>query len=153
MIIGLIVISSLGKDNGNTDQILAVVGTAGDVAKTSTLVNGKTKDANALSLSATASATLTSELNQLNGVLTSSSVKYDTKKLVLYVDKTIEAKLTAAEQNNTLETTYYSYLKEKLEYIQARLLLLAKNPSEKLKPIISSSYESNQKLLASPQLR
>ncbi len=153
VIIGLVVFSSLSKDTGPANNLTALVGTSAEIARVSDLVTAQSKDADALSLAATTSAALTSQSGQLSSYASSAGVIIDPKLLVLYTDKKIDADLESAAVNNQLETTYYSYLNNKLPSYQSKLQALSTTKSTTLLTVLEDSYNSAQIILTAPQLK
>ncbi len=153
VIIGIVVISSLGKDSGPANNLTALVGTSAEIARVSDLVAQQSKDVDALSVAATASATLSSQSTQLNAYAAKSKVIIDPKMLALYTDSKIDSSLESAAVNNQLEETYYSYLNNKLTSYKTKLQAASGTKSTDLLQILQDSYNSTQVLLAAPQLK
>lgn len=153
VIIGIVVFSSLSKDTGPVNNLTALVGTSAEIARVSDLVATKSKDADALSLAATTSAALTSQSSQLSSYAASAGVVIDPKLLALYTDKKIDTDLESAAINNQLETTYYSYLNNKLTSYKSKIQALSTTKSAPLLTVLEDSYNSTQTILAAPQLK
>jgi hypothetical protein len=156
LIIGIVVISSLSKNTGPSDQVIAIIGTGQEIVRVNDLVAQQTKDPGTLSIAATSSAAINSELAQFNGYIANNGAKYNpkllAKMLATYTNSKTDADLANAEQNNALDATYYTYLKEGLTKYQSKLQAVANNSSPTLKPIVKESLTSTQNLLTAPQL-
>lgn len=152
LLIGLIVFSSLSKNSGPTDQVVAVMATAQEIARVSDLVAQKTKDVGTLGLTATTSTTMLSQQGEIAGYIAKAGIKYDPKQIGLYQDTKIDADLATAEQNNAVEVTYYEFLKTKLADYQRRLQALSSTKSKTLLAILETAYNSTKTLLTAPQL-
>lgn len=153
LVIGLVVFSSLSKDSGPSDQLVAVMGTAQEISRVSDLVSRSSRDSGTLGLAATTSTATASEASQFAAYAVKAGIKYDAKKLALYHDPKIDTDLATAEQNNTVEQTYYDYLKVELVKYENHLKALSGTKSKTLLELVTASYNSTQNLLASPELK
>lgn len=146
-------LSSVSKKSGPTDQLVAVIGTAQEMARVSDLVSSQSKDIPTLSLTATSSTVLTSEAAQFDSYITEAGLKYEPIKLSLYKDAEIDASLATAAQNNTVEQTYNDFMKKQLETYKKHLQALGGTKSKTLIKLVQGSYDSTNNILASPQLK
>lgn len=149
MIVGAI----SGKNGGKFQAFTNLSYRSGEIVRVSKIVAGKSKDPDTLGIIATTDAALTSEQNQIASYLKGNSVKIDAKLTNPYLDKTVDAKLLAAQQNNTLESTYLSYLKENLGLYENQIKAAAPGSGTKGLGLLKSDLASVQALLASPQLQ
>lgn len=153
LVIGLVVFSSLSKDSGPSDQLVAVMGTAQEISRVSDLVSKSSRDIGTLGLASTTSTATASEASQFAAYAAKAGIKYDAKKLALYHDSKIDTDLATAEQNNTVEQTYYDYLKVELVKYENHLKALSITKSKTLLELVTESYNSTQNLLASTELK
>lgn len=153
IIIGYVVVSSVGSNPGPANNLTALVGTSAEIARVSDLVTQKSKDADALSIASTTSVALSSQSAQLNSYAAKAGIVIDPKLLELYTDKKIDDELDSAAVNNQLEVTYYGYLNNKLTSYKSKLQALSNTKSTTLLKVLEDSFNSTQTILSAPQLK
>lgn len=157
MILVLILSAVLGS-KGSLDKasLTDVIGKAQEINRISSAQQLNLKDPNVSGLAATAAVASDSDQATLSNYLTSHKVGIDKKKLALYAtnDKSIDNQLTAAQQSDTLDQAYSSYLKTALNsYAEAIKTAYAANQSINIKNILQQAYNSTETLLGSQVLK
>jgi hypothetical protein len=157
MILVLILSAVLGS-KGSLDKasLTDVIGKAQEINRISSAQQPNLKDPNVSGLAATAAVASDSDQATLSNYLTSHKVGIDKKKLALYAtnDKSIDNQLTAAQQSDTLDQAYSSYLKTALNsYAEAIKTAYAANQSINIKNILQQAYNSTETLLGSQVLK
>lgn len=150
----IIILLSLlgGRGSGTSDKYLRVMARAQEIARVSDLVSAKSASSDTKSLAITVSTSLNSEQNQLGAYLKSAHLKYSSKSLAIYLNKNTDASLNAAAQNNSLDQTYFGYLKTQLSAYQSSIRTAYQSAGQAAKPILYSFLASVQTIMASPQL-
>lgn len=151
----LVILYSLffGSKTSNADQLTAAAARAQEIARVSTLVQTGSQSSDTQGLAATTSEVLTSQEQQLEAYLKAQKIKVSTKTLSAKLDKTTDDRLTAAQQGNNYDQTYFSYLKTNLITYQSDLALAYKGAGKNAQAILSSADTSVQTLLLAPQLK
>jgi hypothetical protein len=141
-----------GGKSSNVSQLVAVAGRAQEIARVSTLVQQQSTDPNTQYLAATAQTALTSEQYQLTTYLAKHGVKVSPAQLLLYKNSSTDTQLTTAKQNNALESTYDSYLKNALATYQTSLRTAAQGASKTSLALLSDANASAQVILGAPAI-
>ena len=151
----LVIIYSVffAKKTSNSDQMVVVAGRAQEIARVSELVIRNSKDNDGLSLATTMDEAMTSQEVQLRSYLAKQKVKLDPKLLLTYVNKSTDASLAEAQQNNAYEQAYYSYLKDSLTRYQTSLNTAYSAAGPKGKALLSDANESVKTILSASQLK
>ena len=151
----LVILYSLffGGKATNADQLTAVAARAQEIARVSTLVRTSSQNADTQGLAATTGEALASQEQQLVAYLKTQGIKTNTKKLAVKLDKSTDTALTAAQQNNNYDQTYFNYLKTNLATYQNDLTAAYKVAGKKAQAILNAAYQSVQTLLSAPQLK
>ncbi|OVE78871.1 hypothetical protein BVY00_01680 [bacterium G20] len=142
-----------GGKKTNTDQLTSVMASAQEISRVSSMAQLQAKDTTTKDLAATTATVLSSQKQELRSYLISKKVKVDTKKLAARLNKSTDAKLATALQNNNYDQTYFSYLKTSLINYQASLNAANKGASLKIQAILKADYTSIQTLLTASQLK
>jgi len=157
MILVLILSAVFGsKSSLDKASLTDVIGKAQEINRISSAQQPNLKDPNVSGLAATAAVASDSDQATLSNYLTSHKVGIDKKKLALYAtnDKSIDNQLTAAQQGDTLDQAYSSYLKTALSsYAEALKTAYAANQSINIKNILQQAYNSTETLLGSQVLK
>jgi hypothetical protein len=103
-------------------------------------------------LAVTTEAALSSDQAQLASYLGKNGVKVSSKSLAIYTDKTVDAQMQTAAQNNSLDSAYAAYLKKALMDYENRLSTVYPTVSVTAKNILHTAFVSTQTLLAAPQV-
>jgi hypothetical protein len=150
----IVVVVSLisGKNGGKWQPYVNLNYRAQEIVRVTDIVAGESKDKDTLAIAATTEAALNSQQNELTTYLSNNSVKINPKLGNPYQSTAIDDKLTAAQQNNTLDSTYLSYLKEKLGLYEIQIKAAAPGSGANGLKILKGDLASVQALLASPQL-
>jgi hypothetical protein len=141
-----------GGKTSNSQQLVVVVGQAQEIARVSTLVQQESQDPNTQYLAATAQTALSSEQYQLTTYLSSHGITVSPTQLALYMDKTTDTKLNAAQLNNSLGNAYASYLKNAISTYQTSLNAAAQGASKNSLAILSDANSSAKVILAAPEI-
>lgn len=153
----LIIISSLlsGRKSGSTQPIINSVARGQEILRVTTLAQQQLhlQDPATQALAATVFGALSSDQQQLKSYLANNKTKISTALLSADLDKTTDAQLQSASQNNNLDTTYVSYLKDSLAKYETALQTAYKSAGPKGKTIIKSSFDSTKTLLNSSPLK
>jgi hypothetical protein len=150
----VLIFGSIFKGGGtsNSTQIVDLMAQNQEIIRVSALSPDNFKDPNDLALSATAISTLTSQQTQFSSYLTKVKAKYKASQLASYVNTSTAAQLQTAVINNNFDKTYMAYLQGALQKYQNSILSTSKTSSKNFDQILSSAFNSNKTLLASPQL-
>jgi hypothetical protein len=152
----IIIVSSFlsGRKNGNTALTVGVLARNEETLRVTTFVQKlPLQDSQTQALAATAYNALLSDNAQLTSYLARNKVKTSTAELAVDTDKSSDAALQTASQNNGLDAAYVSYLREALGKYQNDLVTAYKSAGPNGKKILSDAYESTKVLLATPPLK
>ena len=141
-----------GSKTSNSQQLVAVAGRAQEIARISTLVQQQSTDPNTQYLAATAQIALSSEQYQLTSYLGKHGAKVSPAQLLVYKNAGTDTQLQTAKQNNALEKTYASYLKNALTTYQTDIKAAATGSSKTTLAILTDANTSSQVLLAAPEI-
>lgn len=111
------------------------------------------QDPSAKALAATVTATLTSDQSSFSKYLAKNGVKITKLELAADTDKTTEAQLQSAMQNNNLDSAYENYVKENLSKYALSLQTAYKSAGPNGKKILKSAFDSTTIILNSPPLK
>jgi len=151
----LILASSLlsGRGGGGTKDIISAMARGQETLRVTQIIQPQLQDPSAQALAATASSSLASDQQQLKAYLATNHTKIGTAQLAADTDKTTDASLQTALQNNNLDTAYVAYLKTSLNEYQTSLQTAYSSAGTKGKVILKAAFDSTGTLLASPQLK
>jgi len=155
-IILLIIISSVlrGRGGGSTTAIAGVLARSQETLRVTQLVQQlQLKDPETQDLSATVSNALTSDQVQLKQYLARNHASVSAVQLAADTDKTTDSSMQAAQQNDTLDSTYITYLKNSLARYEQDLQNAYKLAGPNGKKILNSASEGTQTLLNSPPIK
>jgi hypothetical protein len=111
------------------------------------------QDPTTQALAATVEATLSSDQDQLNAYLATNKVKVNKLQLAADTDKTVDAQLQTAQQNNSLDDAYKTYLRADLAKYLSDLQAAYKNVGPKGQVILKNSFDSAKIILNSPPIK
>ena len=156
-IILLIIISSLlsGRNKGSTQAFVSVLARGQETLRITTLVQQQLplSDSQTKALAATVSSSLSSDQQQLTSYLAKNHTKISNAQLTADVNKSTDASLQSASQNNNLDAAYVSYLKNNLSTYETDLQTAYKAAGPNGKAILQKSFNSVNTILSSPQLK
>lgn len=155
-IILLIIISSVlrGGGGGATADITGVLARGTEiqrVTKEVQLLN--LQDPTTQALAATVATSLSSDQAQLTAYLASNKAKVGTAQLAVDLDKTTDAQMQSASQNNNLDQTYITYLQQELVKYRSDVQTAYNVAGPKGKAILKNSFDGINTLLASAPLK
>lgn len=104
-------------------------------------------------LAATADSVLTSDQQQISSYLSKNHVKVSAAQLATDIDKTTDASLQTAAQNNGLDSAYVTYLRNALTKYQTDLKNALPGAGPNGKKLLSDSIESTRALLNSAPIK
>ena len=96
---------------------------------------------------------MASQEQQVQAYLATNKTKVDKNKLAARLDKSTDAALATALQNNNYDQTYFDYLKANLTSYQNDLTTAYKGAGKKAQAILDMAYASVQALRSAPQLK
>lgn len=136
---------------GSTSQgVQSVAARAQEIARVCNVAASDTNDSNVKALAATVATTLSSQETQLNAYWTSNNHKVDPKTLAIYQNKSVDAQLQSAVQNNNFAAVFNNYLKTNLRLYQTQLAQTYQSTSSTaLHNVLSSANASVQTILDS----
>ncbi|MBX4190678.1 hypothetical protein KW794_01180 [Candidatus Saccharibacteria bacterium] len=166
VLIGLAVLLSLiliiifasvlsGRNKGNAQPFINVLGRGQETLRVTTLVQDKLslQDPQTKALAATVGSVLSSDTHQLSSYLTKNHMKYSAAQLAAFTDKSSDATLETASQNNRLDAAYVDYLKTAISKYQTNLQNALDGAGSNGKKLINNSLESTRTLLNSSPLK
>jgi len=153
----LIVISSTlsSHKGGGTKSVITAVAREQEILRVTQLVQTQQtlRDPGTAALAATVSSTLTSQQAQLLNYLATGHTKPSKAQLTADTDKTADAQLQSASQNNQLDDAYKNYLKQALTRYQIELQAAYKVVGPNGKVLLKDAYASNNTLLSNAPLK
>jgi hypothetical protein len=157
-IILLIIISSLlsGRNNGASQPIIGALARGQEIVRVTALLQQpplQLRDPQTQALSATVSSSLSSDQQQLVSYLAKNHTKVNTVQLAADVNKSTDASLQSASQNNNLDSAYITYLKSNLGTYQTDIQTAYKSAGSNGKALLQKSFDSVNTILSSPQLK
>jgi hypothetical protein len=157
-IILLIIISSLlsGRNNGASQPIIGALARGQEILRVTALLQQpplQLRDPQTQALSATVSSSLSSDQQQLVSYLAKNHTKVNTVQLAADVNKSTDASLQSASQNNNLDSAYITYLKSNLGTYQTDIQSAYKSAGSNGKALLQKSFDSVNTILSSPQLK
>lgn len=157
LIILAITISSVlsGRKNGASQPIIDSVVRGEEVIRVTKVVQTLgLQDPSTNAASYTVLAALSSDHTQLSKYLVNLKAKLSLAQLAADTDKTIDAQMQSAQQNNNLDQAYISYLQLYLPKYQHDLQIAYQSaPGPKGKTILKMAYDSETALLTNPPLK
>jgi hypothetical protein len=155
-IILLIIINSLlsGRSSGATTAIDGVLARGQETLRVTQAVQQlNLQDPTTQALAATVTSGLTSDQQLLENYLADSKAKVSPAQLAADADKSTDSQMQSASQNNNLDQTYVTYLRQSLAKYQAELQTAYKAAGPKGKTILKNSFDSITTLLNNPPLK
>jgi hypothetical protein len=153
-IILLIIVLSLFSGGGGSKPMVGAVARAQETIRVTAIAQQLSlRDPQTQALAATVNSALLSDKQQLVGYLVKNHVKVSTVELAANTDKSNDASLQAAAQNNGLDAAYIAYLKTALAKYQSDLQVAFKSTGPNGKVIINNSFESTRALLNSSPIK
>jgi hypothetical protein len=138
------------KSGVNSKELIDVIAHAREIIRVSAIVEQKASDQSTKNLAATTQTALVSEETEMLNYL--GKVKVGIKDVQIYFDKNAENKVLTSIQNNNLNTTYGTYLKNELGKYQSAVKTANSKAPKKAKVILQEIYSSNQTILSSQQV-
>lgn len=153
----LIIISSMlsGHKGGGTKTVTTAVAREQEIIRVTQLVQSQQtlRDPGTTAVAATVTTTLSSQHAQLAGYLAKNHIKLSKLQLAADADRNIDVQMQSASQNNQLDDTYKSYLKQALAKYQTELQEAYKSVGPEGKSLLRDAFESNNVLLANAPLK
>jgi hypothetical protein len=147
----LIIISSVlsNRNKGSTQPFVGALAQANEMLRVTTLVQQQLplQDPQTQTLAATLSSALNSDKHQITSYLVKNRVKVSTAQLTADTDKSTDASLQTASQNNNLDSAYVNYLKGALAKYETDLQTAYKGAGPNGQKLLSGSFESARTLL------
>ena len=150
----VIVLSSIlfGNKTGSYQPYLSTLARAQEITRVSALAQDDSQDQTVQNLAATVQTTLSSQQAQITAYLKSNKASFGAKQLAADSDKSADAALQTATQNNNLQSVYQAYLKQNLALYKADISAAYAKAGPQGKTVLDNAYASVQTLLASPPL-
>lgn len=145
-----------GRNSSITQPVVNVIARGSETLRVTTLVQSQLqlRDPQTRALAATVSSSLSSDQVQLKTYLTKNlKTKVSAAILSGLTDKSTDAGLKSASQNNRLDSAYVTYLKTALEKYKQNLQLAYDSAGPNGKKILKEAFDSTQTLLSSPPLK
>jgi len=148
----VIIAAAALRGGGKSPPLTEVLGRAQEIVRVSQVVAPLAQNPDTRGLVATSQAVFSSQQIELTNYLKQHRTKINAKSLLLYSDKTVDAQLQAAAQNNGLDSAYASYLKKAIIAYQGSLRAAAKGAPPARLQILNDDFASVQTLLSAPQI-
>jgi hypothetical protein len=155
-IVLLIIISSLlsGKSKGANQSFIGAAARAQETLRVTALAQQqKLQDPQTQALAATVSTALSSDEQQIINYLANNHVKPSKLQLAANTDRTTDAALQTAAQNNGLDVAYVNYLRGALTHYEADLQTAYKSAGHKGQTLLSNIEQGTRTLLNTPPIR
>jgi hypothetical protein len=156
-VILLVIVSSVlsGHKGGATKDITGALARGQETLRVTQLAQQQLKfqDPTTQALSATVYSSLSSDQQQLIAYLAKSHTKVSKLQLAADTDKSTDASLQTASQNNALDSSYITYLRDSLTKYQADLQAAYNAAGPNGKVILKSAFDSANTLLSNPPLK
>jgi hypothetical protein len=152
----LVIFSSLsGRKSGGTQDMVGAVARNQEILRVTQLAQTQFQllDPGTQALAATVSSSLTSDQQAMVKYLASSKTKLSKLQLAADTDKSTDAQLQSAQQNNQLDSAYQSYVKSALVKYQNDLQTAFKSLGPKGQAIVKNAYQSASVILNSAPLK
>ncbi|HVS79193.1 MAG TPA: hypothetical protein VHD84_02810 [Candidatus Saccharimonadales bacterium] len=155
LIIVVIIISSfLSGGSDASQQITGALARGQEILRVTKEVQQlNLQDAGTQALAATITADLSSDQQQLTNYLAKNGTKVSTAQLALDIDKSTDTQMQTASQNNNLDQTYITYLRESLARYETDLQDAYKVAGPNGKTILQSAFDGTNTLLTTPPLK
>lgn len=156
-IIILIIVSSLlsSRNKGSAQAFAGVLSRANETLRVTALVQQQLplQDPQTQALAATVNSAITSDKQQILSYLAKNHIKAPSTALAADTDKSTDASLQAAAQNNSLDAAYINYLKGALAKYEADLQNAYKTAGPNGQKLLSGTFESTHALLNSAPIK
>ena len=152
----LIVISSVlsGRQAGQTQPFIDILARGQETLRVTSLVQQlQLQDPQTQALAATVSSALASDKQQLTDYLAKNHNKISPNALGADDDKAADANFQTADQNNNLDSTYVTYMRDALTKYENDLKAAYNSAGPNGKAILNSISVSTTTLLNSPPLK
>jgi hypothetical protein len=153
LMIAFSVLSSRGKSS--SQNFVSALARANETLRITSLVQQQQAlhDPQTLALAATVSSSLTSDKQQIASYLAKNHVKLSPVQLSADLDKSTDASLQTAAQNNGLDAAYVSYLKTSLAKYETDLQAAYNSAGPNGKKLLAGSFVSARALLNSAPIK
>jgi hypothetical protein len=154
-IILLIIVTSLfsSRGKGSTQSFVSLAARAQETLRVTALEQPKLQDPQTQALAATVSAALSSDEQQIISYLAQNHIKASKVQLAALTDKTTDASLQTAAQNNNLDSAYVSYLRDSLTRYQTDLQNANKSAGQNGQALLFAINQSAQTLLKTSPIK
>ena len=154
-IIILIALSSIfSRGGGASTSAAGVLARGAEIQRVTAEVQQlNLQDPTTQALAGTVSSTLSSDQAQLTQYLKSNKATISKAQLAADLDKTTDAQMQSASQNNNLDQTYVNYLKDGLTKYQTDLQAAYGKAGPNGKKILKSAFDGASTLLSSQPLK
>jgi hypothetical protein len=152
----LVIISSLsGHKSGGTQDMVSAVARNQEILRVTQLAQTQfqLQDPGTQSLAATVSSSLSSDQQAMVKYLADNKTSLSKQQLAADTDKTADAQMQSARQNNQLDSAYQSYVKTALAKYQSDLQTAFKSLGPKGQAIVKTAYDSAATILNSAPLK
>jgi len=155
MLIAIIASVFTGRSNVASQPIINSLSDGQEILRVTTLTDSQLplQDPTVQALAATVSSTLTSDQSSLNDYLAKNGVKISKLELSAKTNKTTDAQLQSASQNNNLDSAYQNYLKDSLAKYALSLKTAYKVSGPKGQELLKKAFDSTTVILTSPPLK
>ena len=152
----LVVILSLlsGRGNANSKNMISVLARCQETLRVTAVAQQLTfRDPQTQALAATVTDVFSSENAQLSKYLSGNHISASAGQLAVDKNPAIDSSFQSASQNNSLDATYVSYLKNALGLYETDLQTAYKTSGPNGKIILNNAFDSAKTLLNSPPLK
>ena len=149
----LLVFVLFSGSNNNYSQVVSLAAKNQEILRVNQAYARSFTDTDNYNLEVTTTATLTSEQAQILGYLRKVKYKFKAKELNSAKNTQTDATLQAAIGSNNFDSAYITYLNTALLQYQAALQGTYKTSTKNFQKILSTSFDNNKVLLASPQFK
>jgi hypothetical protein len=155
MLIAIIASIFTGRSNVAGQPMINSLAEAQEILRVTALTGSQLplQDPTVQALAATVSSTLTSDQSSLNNYLSKNGVKISKLELSAKTDKTTDAQLQSASQNNNLDAAYQNYLKDSLAKYALSLQTAYKVSGPKGQELLKNAFDSTTVILTSPPIK
>jgi hypothetical protein len=149
----IVVVLSSGGGGASTD-VTGVLARGTEIQRVTAEVQQlNLQDPNTQALAATVSTTLASDQVQLEQYLANNHTKASPAQLSADINKSTDAQMQVASQNNSLDQTYITYLQQSLAKYSSDIQTAYKATGQNGKAILAGSLYSVNTLLTNPPLK
>jgi len=158
VVVGIVILivaaSFFTGGNGTSSAVTGVLARGAEIQRVTAEVQQlNLQDPTTQALAATVSASLSSDQAQLTQYLKLNKSTISKTELAADLDKTTDAQMQSASQNNNLDQTYITYLQQALSKYQSDIQAAYKDSGPNGKAILKKSSDGVNTLLSTPPLK